>query len=122
MRVLVVDDNPDAATSLSMLLRIQGHEVFSAHDGAGGLRAAEAHRPDVVLLDIGLPGMTGYEVARRIRNEPWGRSMRLVALSGWGQEESRQRSLEVGFDVHLTKPADPSDIERVVSGAPDKTN
>jgi CheY-like chemotaxis protein len=117
MRVLVVDDNADATKSLSMLLRILGHEVFSAHDGPTGLEAAELHRPDVALLDIGLPKMTGYEVARRIREQPWGKGMRLVALSGWGQEEDRRRSQEAGFDVHLTKPAEPSDIERALVDA-----
>jgi CheY-like chemotaxis protein len=105
-RVLIVDDNEDAASSLAMLLRITGHEAYTAHDGAAALDAARAHRPEVMLLDIGLPSLNGYEVCRRLREEPWGKSIQLIALTGWGQEEDRRRSLEAGFDGHLVKPVD----------------
>jgi PAS domain S-box-containing protein len=103
-RILVVDDNRDAAESLAMLLNITGHKTFTAHDGAEALEAAAEHRPEVVLLDIGLPSLNGYEVCRRIREEPWGKAVTLIALTGWGQEEDRRRSHEAGFDGHLVKP------------------
>ena len=105
-RVLVVDDNRDAAQSLAVMLRLSGHEVQVAHDGPAALSAAERARPDLVLLDIGMPGMSGLEVARRLRALPWGRAVLLVAQTGWGQEEDRQRAREAGFDLHLTKPID----------------
>jgi PAS domain S-box-containing protein len=103
-RILVVDDNHDSAESLAMLLGITGNETFTANDGAVALDAAARHRPDVVLLDIGLPTLNGYEVCRRIREEPWGREMCLIALTGWGQEEDRRKSREAGFEGHLVKP------------------
>jgi CheY-like chemotaxis protein len=103
-RVLVVDDNRDAATSLALLLELDGHLTHVAHDGPTALEDAARHRPDFVLLDIGLPGMSGYEVGRRIRSEPWGRHLTLIALTGWGQVEDRRRSQEAGFDAHLVKP------------------
>src|SRR6202035_1696475 len=104
VRVLIVDDNVDAAESLAMLLRLWGHEVAVAHDGPGALRAAETQPPEVALLDIGLPGMDGYELARRLRPQPGLERTVLVALTGWGQEEDRRRSQEAGFDHHLVKP------------------
>ena len=103
-RILVVDDNRDAAESLSMLLSITGHETTMAHDGGAASEYAERDRPDVVLLDIGLPTLSGYEVCRRIRQQPWGRQMFVIALTGWGQEEDRQKTREAGFDGHLVKP------------------
>jgi PAS domain S-box-containing protein len=105
-RVLVVDDNTDAAESLATLLEMSGHETAVAHDGEAAIEVAEAYRPDVVLLDIGLPKRSGHDAARWIREQPWGRTMVLVALTGWGQEEDRRRSHEVGFDHHLVKPVD----------------
>jgi len=105
--VLIVDDNRDAASSLAILLELDGHRTIVAHDGPAALEAAEQHRPDVVLLDIGLPGMNGYEVGRHIRRQPWGRAITLIALTGWGQAEDRRRSHEAGFDAHLVKPVDP---------------
>jgi CheY-like chemotaxis protein/two-component sensor histidine kinase len=105
-RILVVDDNEDSADSLAILLQLTGHEVFIAHDGHTALDAAEQHRPGVVLLDIGLPSLNGYDVCRRIRQEPWGKTMVLIALTGWGQDEDRRRSQEAGFDGHLVKPVD----------------
>ncbi len=103
-RILVVDDNHDAASSMAMLLELDGHEVVMVHDGAAAYEAAEAHRPDVVLLDIGLPLLDGYEVCRRIRRQPWGSGMALVALTGWGQDEDRHKTREAGFNAHLVKP------------------
>jgi PAS domain S-box-containing protein len=103
-RILVVDDNHDSAESLAMLLSITGNQTSTAHDGAEALDAAARHRPDVVLLDIGLPTLNGYEVCRRIREEPWGKEMVLIALTGWGQDEDRRKSQEAGFDGHLVKP------------------
>ena len=105
-RVLIVDDNRDAADALAMLLRHTGHDALVAYDGQGALTAAETHRPDVILLDIGLPGMSGHDVCRHMREQPWGRSIRMIALTGWGQEEDRRKSTEAGFDGHLVKPVD----------------
>jgi CheY-like chemotaxis protein len=103
-RILVVDDNRDAAESLAEMLEIMGHEVRAAHDGeAAGVAAAE-FRPDVVLMDLGMPKVDGYEAARRIRAEPWGNEPLLVALTGWGADEDRRRTHEAGFDRHLVKP------------------
>jgi CheY-like chemotaxis protein len=107
VRVLVVEDNADSAEALVLLLRMLGNEVQVATDGASGLQAAETHRPEIVLLDIGLPEMNGYDVARRIREQPWGGQMALVALTGWGQDEDRRLAKEAGFDYHLVKPVDP---------------
>jgi CheY-like chemotaxis protein len=105
-RILVVDDNQDAAATLATLLQISGNEVVIAHDGAKALETAETHRPDVVLLDIGLPTLDGYEVCRRIRQQPWGRDIAIVALTGWGQADVRRNSHDAGFDGHLVKPVD----------------
>jgi CheY-like chemotaxis protein len=105
-RVLVVDDNKDAVDSLTLLLTISGQTVASAADGIEALRQVEAFRPDVVILDIGLPGLNGYEVARRIRATPGCERLVLVALTGWGQEDDRRRTEEAGFDHHLVKPVD----------------
>ena len=106
-RILVVEDNEDSAESLTILLNLAGHKTHTAYDGLEGLEAAEAFRPDIVLLDIGLPKLNGFEVARKIREQPWGQAMVLVALTGWGQDEDRRRSQEAGFNHHLTKPIDP---------------
>ena len=114
-RILIVDDNVDSARSLAMLLELSGHETHTAHDGLAGLEAAERLAPDVVLLDIGLPGLNGYEVCRRIRRTPWGQDMVVVALTGWGQEEDRSRSREAGFTAHLVKPVDLSAITRLLA-------
>jgi CheY-like chemotaxis protein len=105
-RVLVVDDNEDAANSLAMLLRLGGHAVRVVHDGQGALAAVEAEMPELIFLDIGLPDLFGYEVARRIRAMPGANGVSLIALTGWGQEEDRRRSHEAGFDEHLTKPVE----------------
>lgn len=115
-RILVVDDNHDSALSLAMMLSIMGHETRTAHDGESAVEAAEAFLPDVVLLDIGLPKLNGYEVAQRIRESPWGASMFLIAVTGWGQDEDRQRSSEVGLNVHMVKPIEPSELEKLLAG------
>jgi len=114
-RILVVDDNRDSAESLALLLRLSGHEVRTAHDGLEAVAAVAAFRPELVLLDIGLPKLNGYEAALRIRKLPDGEDVKLVALSGWGQEADRRRSEEVGFDVHLVKPVDPETLTRLVA-------
>ncbi|HEY9397839.1 MAG TPA: response regulator [Burkholderiales bacterium] len=103
-KILVVDDNRDAAESLQMLLQLAGHDVKVAYDGRQALESFAAHRPDVVFLDIGLPRISGYEVARAIRAQVPGRNTLLVALTGWGQEEDQRRAEEAGFDHHLVKP------------------
>jgi CheY-like chemotaxis protein len=105
-RVLVVDDNLDSAASLAMLLRFLGTDVQVANDGQTALASVEAYRPDVVLLDIGMPGMDGLEVARRIRERRDNDAIVLIALTGWGQKEDRHRTEQAGFDHHLVKPAD----------------
>jgi PAS domain S-box-containing protein len=105
-RILIVDDSEDAAESLAILLQFGGHETNTAHDGFEAIATAERWRPDAVLLDIGLPGMNGYEACRRIRQHPWGQRMFLVALTGWGQEEDRQKSEQAGFNTHMVKPPD----------------
>lgn len=113
-RILVVDDNKDAADSFAKLMELNGHEVRKAHDGLEAIDVAASFRPDVVLLDIGLPKLNGYEAARRIRGEPWGKNMMLVAVTGWGQEEDRQRSQEAGFDHHLVKPVKAAAINELL--------
>ena len=105
-RILVVDDNRDSAVSLAMLLKLTGHETHTAFDGLEAVEAAGTFRPDVVLLDIGLPKLNGYDACRKIREQPWGKGMVLIALTGWGQDEDRRKSLEAGFSGHLVKPVE----------------
>jgi signal transduction histidine kinase len=114
-RILVIDDNDDAAESLAIMLRLAGHQVVTAHDGTGGIAAAHQFQPDVVFLDIGLPGLSGYEVAQRLRAEATERPVTLVALTGYGQEEDRRHARSVGFDHHLVKPPDPATIIAVLA-------
>lgn len=114
LRILIVDDSRDTADSLRMLLSLGGHEVRTSHDGVQAVTEAEEFRPDLVLLDIGLPLMDGYEVAREIRSRPWGPKTVLVALTGWSRDEDRIRTRQAGFDYHLTKPADPKELEALV--------
>lgn len=114
LRVLVVDDNRDAADSLAMLLELTGHEVTTANNGEVALAEAERLTPDVVLLDIGMPGMNGYEVAQRLRETGHGRHAFIVALTGWGQDDDKRRAMEAGFDHHLTKPVDPAILHAVL--------
>jgi len=117
-RILVVDDNVDAARTLAELLGLDGHEAHLAHDGPSAVESARRLRPDVVLLDIGLPGFSGLEVARRLRQEPSLAGLLLVAVSGWVQPEDRDRSREAGFDHHLAKPVDVAALERLLARAP----
>jgi CheY-like chemotaxis protein len=114
LRILVVEDNRDAADSLRLLLELYGYDVTVAYTGLDGVKAAEQERPDVVLCDIGLPKMNGYEVARRLRQNPSTAKARLVAVTGYGAEEDKQRSREVGFDAHLVKPVDPNALQGVL--------
>jgi PAS domain S-box-containing protein len=120
-RILVVDDNQDSAESLALLLELSGHEVRTAHDGVEGVEAAATFRPDVILLDIGLPKLNGYEAARRIREQQGGKQVVLVAVTGWGQEEDRRRSGEAGFDAHMVKPVDPNTLGTLLAQLPTKT-
>jgi CheY-like chemotaxis protein len=115
-RILVVDDNRDAADSLGMLLRMMGNEVHTAHDGIEAVGAAATFQPDVILLDIGLPKLNGYEAVRRIKEQSGGRNILLIALTGWGQEDDRRRSHEAGFHHHLTKPVDFPALQEMLAG------
>jgi CheY-like chemotaxis protein len=120
LRVLVVDDNADTVTTLAMLVQESGHEVRTAFDGLAVLEAALDYRPNVVLLDIGLPGLNGFEVAKRLRQQPALQDAVLVAMTGYGQESDRQRSQEAGFDHHLVKPADLGKVLQILATASDK--
>ena len=113
-RILVVEDNRDAADSLRLLLGLYGYEVAVAYCGHDGVRAAEQHRPDVVLCDIGLPGLDGYGVARKLRDNPATAQARLIAVTAYGRDEDRRRSHEAGFERHLVKPVDPDDLRRAL--------
>jgi CheY-like chemotaxis protein len=108
--VLLVDDNEDSARSLELLLGLAGHDVRVAHAGGPALGIAREFQPEVILLDIGLPGMDGYTVARRLRQEPTVPRPTIVALTGYGQEQDRNEALDSGFDVHMTKPVDPEEL------------
>ncbi len=114
-RILIVDDNQDSAESLAMLLTLKGNETHTASDGQEAVEAAARLRPDVILLDIGLPNMNGYEACRRIREQPGGNEVVIVALTGWGQDEDRRRSREAGFDEHLVKPLDPAVLMKLLA-------
>jgi PAS domain S-box-containing protein len=125
-KVLIADDNQDAAASLGMLLHVMGHETRLAHDGLEALEAAEVFRPDIVLLDIGMPQLNGYETARRLRARPWAASTVLIALTGWGQEADRRRARDAGFHHHVVKPLDPDVLAEMLEHAgtasvPDKS-
>jgi CheY-like chemotaxis protein len=117
-RILVADDNADALETMAALLEMEGHRVDVAPDGESALAAAQALRPDVAVLDIGMPGLNGYEVARRIRAEPWGARIRLIALTGWGQAEDVERAHAAGFDHHVTKPVDLDALQDLVAARP----
>jgi len=114
-RVLVVDDQPDSTDSLALFLRLRGHEVYTASDGPGALEEFARCQPEVVFLDLGLPGMSGYDVARRLRAMPEAREVRLVAVTGYGTEADRERTRAAGFDVHLAKPVDPLEVEELLT-------
>jgi signal transduction histidine kinase/ActR/RegA family two-component response regulator len=112
--ILVIDDNGDAATTLAMLLELSNNEVLTAHSGEAGLRIARERQPAALVVDIGLPGIDGYEVARTVRREAWGQGTLLIALTGWGQTADKERALAAGFDHHLTKPADPDTLQKLI--------
>jgi CheY-like chemotaxis protein len=113
-RVLVVDDNEDAANSLAMILSLDGHEVRSAYSGPQALEQVESFDPDIVLLDIGLPVMDGYEVARRIRERPNAAAIRIIALTGYSRDSDKERALEAGFDDHVVKPVEIAHLRAVL--------
>jgi len=115
-RILVVDDYKDSADTLAKMLRIMGNESRTAYDGQEGIDLAEDFRPEVILLDIGLPKLNGYEVCHQIRELPWGKSIVMIAVTGWGQEEDRRRSQEAGFDHHMVKPVDPEHLMKMLAG------
>jgi len=114
-RILVVDDNQDSATSLAAMFEMLDHDARAVFDGVAAMETAASFRPDVVLLDIGLPKMNGLAVARKIREQSWGQTMFLIAVTGWGDEEHRRQSAEAGFDLHLVKPVDPTALENVLA-------
>ena len=113
--MLVADDNRDGADIMALLLQQYGYEVSVAHSGPEALAAAAQSKPEIAILDIGMPGMSGYAVAQRIRAESWGKNMLLIALTGWGQEEDKRKAFEAGFDHHLIKPIDPDALEALMA-------
>ena len=115
-RILVVDDNEDSAASLAIMLDLMGHDTRIAHDGVAAVEAAQDFQPEVVLLDIGMPKLNGYDAARRIREQSWGRTIFLIAMTGWGQDEDKHRAACAGFNLHMTKPVDPSALENLLTG------
>jgi len=117
-RILVVDDNQDNALSLAKLLKLSGHETQFAYDGVEAIAAAQRFQPDFVLLDLGLPKLNGFDVCRRLRAEPWGKNMMIIALTGWGQDEDRRKSTRAGFDGHLVKPLVYADLEELLASPP----
>jgi CheY-like chemotaxis protein len=117
-RVLIVDDDNDSAASLAMLLQVSGQETHTAHDGLEALKAAERLQPDVILLDVGLPKLNGYEVCRQLRQQLWGKRVVIVAVTGWGQDEDREKSMAAGFDAHLVKPPDYAALMRLLATRP----
>jgi two-component system CheB/CheR fusion protein len=112
--ILVADDNGDAAWGMAKLLELSGFRALLARSGEEALRLAEEHKPAVALLDIGMPDLSGHDVARRLRAQPWGREMILIAATGWGQEADVQQSLQAGFDAHLTKPLNVGRVKSLV--------
>ncbi len=114
-RILVVDDNRDSAESMAMMLELLGHEVRTAHDGIEGVEEAERFRPAIVLMDVGMPRLNGLDATRRIREQPWGRDIRIFVLTGWGQEGDRERSRAAGCDGHLVKPVELSDLQKLLA-------
>jgi CheY-like chemotaxis protein len=116
LRVLVVDDNRDSADTLAMVLQLSGNETQVSYDGEQALRAYDSFRPDVMLLDIGMPTLSGHEICRRIRSKPGGKSVVMIAQTGWGQDEDRKMTQEAGFDHHMTKPVSTDAIMKILTG------
>jgi CheY-like chemotaxis protein len=117
-RILVADDFPQSAETLAQLLRHEGYEVRVAQDGIEAFQTAAEFRPDVIVLDIAMPKLNGYEAARKIREQPWGREILLIALTGWGQQQDRRRTQEAGFNAHLTKPVNYNAIAELLANVP----
>ena len=115
VRILVVDDNEDSADSLGLLMKLLGNDVQIVHDGRVAVEVAKEFQPRVVLLDIGLPTLNGYEAAKEIRKQPWGKHALLIAVTGWGEAAHRERSRNAGFDHHLVKPVDPDELTRLLA-------
>lgn len=116
-KLLIADDNQDGAEGLAMMLELAGHEVRIAHSGRGAFSIAQAFRPDAALLDIGMPDLSGHDVARLLRQEPWAEGLLLIALTGWSQDSDRRRAFEAGFDHHLSKPVDPDRLFELIRTA-----
>jgi PAS domain S-box-containing protein len=116
-RILVADDNRDSTASMALLLKLKGNEVRTAHDGNEAIEVAEAFQPQVILMDVGMPGVNGYEATRRIREQPWGKGITIIALTGWGQEHDKERSREAGCDAHLVKPLNLAELDKVLEGS-----
>lgn len=114
-RILVVDDDIDAATSLAMILELEGHDVRTAFDGESALQTADSFQPELTILDIAMPRMDGFEVCRRLRATPNGQQMAIAALTGFGQSRDKRQSRKAGFDIHMVKPVDPLDLDRLLS-------
>jgi CheY-like chemotaxis protein len=114
-RILVVDDNRDSATSMAMMLKLLGNEVRMAHDGLEAVEAADHFRPEVILMDVGMPKLNGYEATRRIRAQPWANGVAIIALTGWGQEDDKEKSREAGCDGHLVKPVNLPDLQKLLA-------
>ncbi len=121
-RIVVADDNEDSAFTMAMMLKLMGNDVRTAHDGFEAIEVAEAFRPELILLDIGMPGLNGYDACRRIREQAWGKGVVMVALTGWGQDEDKRRSREAGFDHHLVKPIEPEALEKLLAALPTETH
>ena len=116
-KILVADDNKDSAKTLAIILSFMGHDVQTANDGLEAVQLAESTCPDVILLDIGMPKLNGYEACRKIREKPWGKSTVIIALTGWGQDEDRRLSQEAGFTHHLVKPVDTIQLKQILANA-----
>jgi CheY-like chemotaxis protein len=114
-RILVVDDNADSTETMEMLLKLSGHEVATAHDGESALEKTREFQPEIILLDVGLPGMHGYEVAQRLRSLPENKNLVIIALTGYGQEQDRERAMEAGFDYHFVKPVEFDTLESLLN-------
>jgi len=116
-RILVVDDNPDSAASMATMLKLAGNEVRTARDGIQAVKVAEAFRPQAILMDIGMPRLNGYQATRLIREQPWGRSITIFAVTGWGQQADKRQAEEAGCDGHLVKPVALTELEKVLAEA-----
>ncbi len=114
-RILIVDDNRDSVETMATLIRLSGHEIEMAHDGETALEKAKSFKPEIILLDVGLPDMHGYEVAERLRAIPENKSLVIVALTGYGNEEDRRRAMDAGFDYHFVKPVDFTALESLIN-------